>query len=495
MERLSPPPFGTSVPKSLSAGAALASAALSVNVALVEFFSWFGLEEAYRAGDVPIPPPGFPNIPLILLLMAGYWLACRRFILKRRFSLPSRSSLLELGLRAALIAPFFLIGAGIGLRTVGIAVEAFPENCHATARQGEATLLRAAEYGGCFTAVGALAVGAEPVTLRRAIVEAAIHQRTMTLRLLLLGTNDPDASLNPLRFRDVRWDRTVVPVLIAHARRNGNLLNRNLLRERLGEVLAEAAHRRDRELVEYLIDAGADLNMTDSAGKTALLEFAGDERADDWLPVIRRLVESGAALDVKDGKDLIPLMSAIQNRQPETIEYLLQRKSPLWMSGNNVFTILMKTGDPNLVRLVFRNVSGERIESDFFESNYGIAAMLDHPDPVKMMFTVWESLEPAERMIFIRRLGNQSELTAVRFAIHHGFNPNDGEKGDTPLCRAVRLGDPQLVSFLIENGADPNLPDSDGFVPLDYAYSDGMKKFLRSHGGRFRNPFPHDCGC
>ena len=76
---------------------------------------------------------------------------------------------------------------------------------------------------------------------------------------------------------------------------------------------------------------------------------------------------------------------------------------------------------------------------------------------------------------------------------------NEREDGQTPLTRALwhldgRLGSNtsraqgvEMVRILIENGADPNIPNASGRVPLDLAhdiYDEQLIEMLKKAGAR-----------
>jgi len=74
-----------------------------------------------------------------------------------------------------------------------------------------------------------------------------------------------------------------------------------------------------------------------------------------------------------------------------------------------------------------------------------------------------------------RPIGEISEL------LNKGANINErDDAGVTPLLYAVGLGRYDLVEFLVENGADPSLPDNSGLTPVEFAGQRNDRDMLRA---------------
>ena len=52
-------------------------------------------------------------------------------------------------------------------------------------------------------------------------------------------------------------------------------------------------------------------------------------------------------------------------------------------------------------------------------------------------------------------------------------------EGQTPLGAACKEGHKRVVSLLLDNDADPNVPDNFGTTPLHFAVASGKTEFVR----------------
>ena len=81
----------------------------------------------------------------------------------------------------------------------------------------------------------------------------------------------------------------------------------------------------------------------------------------------------------------------------------------------------------------------------------------------------------------------QDWIDLVRFLVQSGADPNVvDDKDETVLHRAADKGFFDIVRYLIQNGADVNLKDNSGLTPLHLAAGSGkldIVKFMLEEGG------------
>ena len=75
---------------------------------------------------------------------------------------------------------------------------------------------------------------------------------------------------------------------------------------------------------------------------------------------------------------------------------------------------------------------------------------------------------------------SKGDLAKVQQLVEIGVDVNKkDERGKTPLMYAILFNQPQIVSFLIRNGADYRAEDSNGLTILDYAEKSKSEEILK----------------
>ena len=188
------------------------------------------------------------------------------------------------------------------------------------------------------------------------------------------------------------------------------------------ESLVEAVEANDVAHVKRLLEAGADPNAVDSAGDPALKTAVGAVGTIGNTEIIALLLESGADVNAQDSAGNALLPQAARDGQLQVVQLLLD-------FGADVDGLMSTTKGKGT------NVTG-----------LALAANSNHNEIAELL-------------------------------IAHGANVNHAESsmGITVLIGAALTKNSEIITILLENGADPNLQCCPGFGggPLHAAFEEG----------------------
>jgi len=173
-----------------------------------------------------------------------------------------------------------------------------------------------------------------------------------------------------------------------------------------------ARYTQDREVLEVMIEHGADLNSTDNNGNSALHWASKNKHIAN--EVITVLLKHGADPSVRNKRSVLPIEMAARNASDSAVIRTLLEKGPEITSGDEILA---------LFRATLTNVKSRK------------------------------------------------QHFQVLLDMNLDINTRDGA-GNTILHQNVRSKNWTLgatVPFLLENGADPDLKNAEGQKPIDLA--------------------------
>lgn len=194
------------------------------------------------------------------------------------------------------------------------------------------------------------------------------------------------------------------------------------------------------EAVRYLLSLGADVNSIDKQGRSPL--HSAVEAKD--INALRLLTEQHADLNMQDTDGKTVFLKAVQNNLSDIVDFLRQQRLDLDLAD--------QTGISPLVQAIL---------SDNLE--------------------LARELAIAKAGIHASYQGGAAHLAADRhmydlaiFLVDQGVDPNmqDGE-GLTVLSKLLISEQPlETIKKIVASGADVNLPDNNGLLPIVYAGHD-----------------------
>lgn len=149
-------------------------------------------------------------------------------------------------------------------------------------------------------------------------------------------------------------------------------------------ALEHAVRNANREMVQLLILAGAEVNAKDEAGRTVLMMLDSDATAD----LIGDLLNAGAKVNLKDREDNTALMSAASSDNLEALKVLIEAGAELNVQNKSGQTALMQAaseGHVNAVRaLVLAGADMTLLDEDGVNA-LGLAMDNDHSAVIRFL--------------------------------------------------------------------------------------------------------------
>ncbi|CAB3254478.1 unnamed protein product [Arctia plantaginis] len=237
-------------------------------------------------------------------------------------------------------------------------------------------------------------------------------------------------------------------------------------------------------LVGLLIEFGADLEMTNSQGCTALSLACQRGHTD----VARRLIAAGASLSHTDTAEQTPLVHAAKNGHRDTVIYLLgcqtgrDDRNSLDIDDDNIEQLVpgsrhaliaaAQNGHLDIVEYLLDTaelipdgicpVTGETaLTAACSQGNAAIA------DALLIRGATPYSLNA--RQLSPLALAAKNGRSALVLRLLDSGADVMGSGGKIPLILAAAEGHVDVVEMLLEQGADPDAVDGDGISPLGWA--------------------------
>jgi ankyrin repeat protein len=208
-------------------------------------------------------------------------------------------------------------------------------------------------------------------------------------------------------------------------------------------ALIAAAERNDAQTIDRLLGAGADPKAANEYGATAL--YAAAANPDPAIAV--KLLAAGADPNAHLLSGETPLMEAARQGNLATVQALLAAGAdPKVQEANGGQNAVMWAVSQHHADVVDELVKhGADVNA---HSKTGFSAL---------MFAA-----------------QQGDVDSARILLAAKANPNDvmPKSGATPLIIASAISQPEVATLLLDNGADPNVKDANGFTPLHHAVRD-----------------------
>lgn len=231
-------------------------------------------------------------------------------------------------------------------------------------------------------------------------------------------------------------------------------------KNKAGQTALHIAVERSPYTIKHLLDKGADPNVLDANKKTPFFILAENEETEDEL---RYFIENGATIEVVDPETNVTLSAivhAMTSGNEENAFFLLEIEPDA-----RVDVVDPSNGD-TLISIAIRNdFSTDFIEYLHDERNVPV----DVPNN--------DGMTPLH--VLAEQITGDNDVNIARILIEAGA-PIDAVDSatNTPLMRAIRRENVQLVKFLLEKGANKDIAGPGGRTALEIATDTGNDEII-----------------
>ncbi|XP_023271583.1 ankyrin repeat and SOCS box protein 9-like [Seriola lalandi dorsalis] len=219
----------------------------------------------------------------------------------------------------------------------------------------------------------------------------------------------------------------------------------------------------------------------------------------DWSPIhdaafngrviaLQRLIAQGTCVNLNTLDQVSPLHGACIQGHATCAKLLMENGANVNSSNVNGQTPLSEAcarGHATCVSLLLQQ-GATPVGTSLSSSPIHRAAAEGHPECIAPLVQYGADVDQ-----YIDQSGSplqvacsNQHLSTVRKLLQLGASVNDSVSGDAPLHVAARLSSPELVSVLLEHGADRALRNLEGKQPLDLAPPNSLaERLLRQAGG------------
>jgi ankyrin repeat protein len=251
-------------------------------------------------------------------------------------------------------------------------------------------------------------------------------------------------------------------------------------------LIGLAADSGDLEKLQCLLDAGADVNIASPKGYTTLIYVMYHLQDDEkLLPVVDLLVKHGARIECETSYGESPLSVPAQQGRFHVVKYLLDAGAD--PSGLNWTPLILATvvGTVDELENILDGNADLKVRDCFGRTAWLWSAILGDLQKAQLLLAKGADLKDQERMggTALANCVARGHVEMARWLIDVGADvESSDDSGNTPLIVAAQAGATEGVRLLLQAGADPSRRNTYNDNAMSMAISEPIFRQLAQAG-------------
>ena len=245
------------------------------------------------------------------------------------------------------------------------------------------------------------------------------------------------------------------------------------------------------ESVRFLLEAGADVNISTPDGNTCLHVAVRGHCSKDAL---QQIIQHGVSVNAVNKRSETALILASRSAQVQTVNILLENGADPNISDGRDWTSLHTAVNGRCTNETLREIIAHKAHLDAQNINGETALVLacfyQQQDSIKMLLEAGSNPNIASTTgctSLHLAVFSACSKTIIRAIIDRGADVNAANEDKvTALMIAAHKDNIDAINMLLKAGADPNIADANGCTCLSYAFdrhcSEEAHKKVSSHG-------------